>query len=151
MLKALTELFPTSNTIRVCRYGINCAVDGYNVIELNSMQIKLKPLAITLNKKDLSNQFLEIEWNDGKVCQYPLSHLREACPCATCREKRAEPKKPNNPLALNVLSATEARPLTIDGMKPVGNYAYSIEFSDGHDTGIFTFDLLQKLGQPVED
>ena len=30
----------------------------------------------------------------------------------------------------------EARPLTIQGMKPVGNYAYSIDFSDGHGSGI---------------
>ena len=32
-------------------------------------------------------------------------------------------------------------------MKPVGNYAYAIAFSDGHDTGIFTFALLLELGQ----
>jgi DUF971 family protein len=31
-------------------------------------------------------------------------------------------------------------------MEPVGNYAYSIRFSDGHDTGIYTFELLQALG-----
>ncbi|MEE3220467.1 MAG: gamma-butyrobetaine hydroxylase-like domain-containing protein, partial [Planctomycetota bacterium] len=30
--------------------------------------------------------------------------------------------------------------------EPVGNYAYSIKFSDGHDTGIFQFDLLRELG-----
>ena len=45
-----------------------------------------------------------------------------------------------------VLSAEEARPLGIDGMQPVGNYAYTIHFSDGHDTGIFTFSLLRQLG-----
>jgi DUF971 family protein len=31
-------------------------------------------------------------------------------------------------------------------MKPTGNYAYGIEFSDGHDTGIFTLELLRSLG-----
>lgn len=93
------------------------------------------------------DRHLVILWSDGQERRYSFGELRDACPCATCREKRAEPK---NPLALNVLSATEARPLTIEGMKPVGNYAYSIEFSDGHDTGIFTLELLQKLGQTVE-
>ena len=34
-------------------------------------------------------------------------------------------------------------------MKPVADYAYSIEFSDGHDTGIFTFQRLLELGQPA--
>jgi DUF971 family protein len=32
-------------------------------------------------------------------------------------------------------------------MKPIGNYAYAIQFSDGHDTGIYTFELLRRLGQ----
>jgi len=35
------------------------------------------------------------------------------------------------------------------GMKPVGNYAYSISFSDGHDTGIFTLEFLRELGKEV--
>jgi len=34
-------------------------------------------------------------------------------------------------------------------MQPMGNYAYSIAFSDGHDTGIFAFDLLRQLGEPA--
>jgi DUF971 family protein len=32
-------------------------------------------------------------------------------------------------------------------MTPVGNYAYKILFSDGHDTGIYTLDLLRELGR----
>jgi DUF971 family protein len=43
----------------------------------------------------------------------------------------------------------EARPLRLLGMKPVGNYAYSIAFSDGHDTGIFTLEFLRELGVEV--
>ena len=39
--------------------------------------------------------------------------------------------------------------MTIAGMEPVGNYAYSIAFSDGHDTGIFTMELLHDLGREV--
>jgi len=44
----------------------------------------------------------------------------------------------------------ELQPVRVQGMKPVGNYAYSIEFSDGHDTGIYTFELLRELGQVVD-
>lgn len=43
--------------------------------------------------------------------------------------------------------ATE--PLRIAAMKPVGNYAYSIDFSDGHDTGIYTLETLRELGHLV--
>ena len=32
-------------------------------------------------------------------------------------------------------------------MKPVGKYAYSLTFSDGHDIGIYTYDLLRELGE----
>ena len=48
-----------------------------------------------------------------------------------------------------MLTMAEARPLAIAGMKPVGNYAYSIAFSDGHDTGIFTLEFLRELGSEV--
>ena len=39
----------------------------------------------------------------------------------------------------------ETVPLAITGMTPVGQYAYSIEFSDGHSSGIYTLDYLREL------
>jgi DUF971 family protein len=89
---------------------------------------------------------VEIAWSDGVRCGYRPRLLRDACPCATCREKRAEPAAAPNPLA--VLSPAEVVPLSIVGMKPVGQYAYSIEFSDGHSSGIYTLDYLRELGGP---
>ena len=88
---------------------------------------------------------LLIEWSDGHSRRYAFSELRNSCPCATCREKRKTPA----PL-LRVLKSEEASPLKILGMKPVGNYAYSINFSDGHDTGIYSFTALLELGEVVE-
>ena len=90
---------------------------------------------------------LLIGWSDGERRRYAFSELRNSCPCATCREKRNAP--PKSPLMLPIISAAETQPLKILGMKPVGNYAYSIAFSDGHDTGIFTFELLRSLGEKV--
>ena len=90
---------------------------------------------------------LLIAWSDGQLREVTFNELRKACPCATCREKRAKPPEPSG--GLQVLSMAEARPLKILGMKPVGNYAYSIAFSDGHDTGIFTLEFLRELGQEV--
>ena len=88
---------------------------------------------------------LAIEWSDGQRLVYSIAKLREQCPCATCREQRSAPA----PL-LPVLKPQAARPLTLVGMKPVGNYAYSIEFSDGHGTGIYTLDLLRQLGREAK-
>lgn len=87
---------------------------------------------------------LLITWSDEVTKAYRVRELRDACPCATCREKRNAP--PADPFALPLLSKVDLEPLRIQGMKPVGNYAYTISFSDGHDTGIFTFELLRELG-----
>lgn len=89
---------------------------------------------------------LLIEWSDGTRRTYGVGELRDKCPCATCREKRNAPPPAANPLSLSVLSAAEAKPLELLGMTPVGNYAYAIAFSDGHDTGIYTFELLREIG-----
>ncbi len=90
---------------------------------------------------------LLIKWSDRQRRRYSFRDLRDVCPCATCREKRTGEQQA--PTLLPVLSAAEAEPLGIKGMKPVGSYAYAIAFSDGHDTGIFSFDLLQQLGERV--
>ena len=89
---------------------------------------------------------LQIEWNDGQRRQYRFRDLRDACPCATCREKRSASKpKPMLP----IIGDAELQPLKINGMKPVGSYAYTIAWSDGHDTGIYTYELLRELGELV--
>ena len=90
---------------------------------------------------------LRITWNDKSVRDYAARELRDKCPCATCRENRNAP--PPSPLQLPVISAAEAQPIRIIAMKPVGNYAYSIDFSDGHDTGIYTLETLREWGHEI--
>ena len=91
---------------------------------------------------------LRIAWSDGQQREYTTADLRAQCPCATCREERNAPPSP--PDALAVISAAEAQPLAIVAMRPVGSYAYSIAFSDGHDTGIYTFERLRSLGEAIQ-
>jgi DUF971 family protein len=108
---------------------------------------------------------IRIIWNDGESTSWTARELRDACPCATCREKRGETggheavtvidkntaptggKQPSRSLGLPVLSAAEARPLTIASMRPVGTYAYNIGFSDGHSSGLFTFERLRRSAE----
>jgi DUF971 family protein len=90
---------------------------------------------------------LRITWSDGQVREYAVRELRDKCPCATCREKRNAPAPPAT--MLPILTAAEAAPLSIAAMKPVGRYAYGIDFSDGHDTGIFTLESLREMGTAV--
>lgn len=96
---------------------------------------------------------LAIQWSDGQRLNYTAVKLRDNCPCATCKEKQRakeleREKTGGKMMKLPVLSAGELKPLAILRMQPVGNYAYNIAFSDGHDSGIFTFDHLRQLGSP---
>ena len=91
---------------------------------------------------------LLITWSDGQQRRYPVAELREKCPCATCREKRSQPAAAG-PM-LPVIGTAEAQPTALQGMRPVGNYAYSLDFSDGHNTGIYSFSLLRSLGEEIE-
>jgi DUF971 family protein len=103
------------------------------------------PRPVKLQLRD--QRELVIEWSDGRTRAISFGELRKRCPCATCREQRNAPPKPTG--GLQVLSLAEARPLAVVSMKPVGNYAYGIGFSDGHDTGIFTLEFLHELGNDV--
>ena len=47
-------------------------------------------------------------------------------------------------MLLPVLSAAEAKPMTIASMSPVGQYGYNVGFSDGHHSGIFLFEVLYR-------
>ncbi|REJ87283.1 MAG: DUF971 domain-containing protein [Planctomycetota bacterium] len=91
---------------------------------------------------------LQIAWSDGARHEMSWRLLREACPCATCREEKTQPEE--TPGTLPVISAAEAQPLRGLGMKQVGNYAYGIQFSDGHTTGIYSIDYLRRLGEAAQ-
>lgn len=91
---------------------------------------------------------LLIDWNDGSQQAVEVKELRARCPCSVCRTKAESGQKaPQTSSPFTVLSDAEIRPLRIEGMKPVGNYAYSIKFTDGHSTGIYSFEYLRTLGE----
>ena len=86
---------------------------------------------------------LEIDWQDGHKSVYTISHLRTMCPCALCREVRQE-AKPKKSL-LTILPGNFSQPLSALSAEMVGNYAIRIEWSDGHGTGIYSFQYLRDL------
>ena len=86
---------------------------------------------------------LRITWSDGAEHLLTVRKLRTHCPCASCREKQRG--KTESVDLLPVLKPEETRPLRIEAMRPMGKYAYGVAFSDGHDTGIYTFEYLREL------
>jgi DUF971 family protein len=87
---------------------------------------------------------LKIEWSDGVVTTVTWKKLRVGCPCASCMEERAKPADPFRILTPQEVAAGAPAPVA---MTPVGHYAYQIKWNDGHDTGIYTLELLRELGE----
>ncbi len=83
------------------------------------------------------NGELGIVWEDGHESYFPGHYLRCACPCAMCVDEMSGRK---------VLRNTEV-PETVQAVKlePTGNYALRIDWSDGHSTGIYTYERLREL------
>jgi DUF971 family protein len=84
-----------------------------------------------------SNSLLRITWADGRVCDYNAANLRRACPCAQCvnewtGERTLKPEA--------VAEDVEIKDLAI-----VGRYALNFRWSDGHETGIYSFQFLRDL------
>lgn len=103
----------------------------------------MRPTNITLNKTE---GYLEITWEDEKVCQYPLSHLREACPCVECRGGHQYMTPAYDPE--NILELKPKRSYVIEDVLIVGNYAIQPVWDDQHSTGIYTWEYLRKLCPP---
>ena len=88
-------------------------------------------------ERSIPNQ-VTIEWGDGVTNVFRAADLRRVCPCAGCVSETTG-QRTHDP-------ATVADDLEQSNLKLVGNYALDMQFSDGHSTGIFTFQFLRKLG-----
>lgn len=86
---------------------------------------------------------LTVTWDDGSSVFYPIEYLRKWSPSAEARVLREEMAK--NRLAVLPASAVAKGPITAAGAELVGNYAIRIIFSDGHDTGIFSWEYLREI------
>jgi len=84
-----------------------------------------------------SDREITIKWSDDSETRYTAAQLRLACPCAGCvnewtGQKMLDPAK-------------IADDITFSHTSIVGRYALNFHFSDGHDTGIFSFKYLRDL------
>ena len=96
-----------------------------------------RPKEITL---DRTKGELRITWQDEAECVYPLSQLREACPCVECRGGHQYMGMEYAPR--NLLELKPARSYALTELIPVGNYAVMPVWDDGHNTGIYSWDYL---------
>ena len=92
---------------------------------------------------------LTITWSDGRVSVYPVGYLRRHSPAADARQEREEQQK--NPLAvLKTPSKGADGPFRAESVELVGHYALRVRFSDGHETGLYTWGYLREI-DPGQD
>ncbi len=94
----------------------------------------IQPVKVKLS----SDKFLFIDWNDNNHSSFELTMLRRFCPCAVCLADREKQGK-------NYIPIFGKDQVTVENIKPVGNYALGIKWKDGHDTGIYEYQYLNKL------
>ncbi|CAN5872742.1 DUF971 domain-containing protein [soil metagenome] len=86
-----------------------------------------------------SDSEISIVWSDDAETKYNAAELRRNCPCASCVNEWTGEKILRDESVSDDLSFTHT--------SIVGRYALNFHFSDGHDTGIFTFKFLRGLAE----
>ncbi|PID59705.1 MAG: hypothetical protein CR986_05405 [Ignavibacteriae bacterium] len=94
----------------------------------------MKPVKIKVRDKE----FLDVTWDNGKLQSIRLSNLRHNCPCAICGAEQEEWGEKYIPLYTR-------EQLTVVKINIVGTYAVSIEWQDGHNTGLYDYEYLYNL------
>ena len=99
----------------------------------------MKPLQI----KVLDKAFLLIKWNEKSESKIGLKYLRDECPCANCKGETILLKTYRPPKT----AIFNPEMYKIQNIQPVGGYAIQISWYDGHNTGIYSWEYLQKLAE----
>lgn len=99
------------------------------------------PTGITANRQ---SREMTVQWSDGHASVYPFGLLRAGCPCASCRggHEYMSPEPAEAVFTANLPNSPQTR---ITGVEPVGAYAITIQFEDGHHFGIYTWHYLRAL------
>ncbi len=101
-----------------------------------------KPVAVKIHVS--TGQGMDIAWTDGHQSHYEFSYLRDRCPCAVCTGEHSIAPAAATPAAPSPLPIYKPR-ATVRAASAVGRYAVQFDFSDGHSTGIFSFDYLREI------
>ena len=106
------------------------------------MDPRTTPLKLDLKK----DERLLIQWQDGRTSAYPIRYLRANCPCASCKAFREEQAaKPKTRLTVLADKNVSEGPLSAVGAQLVGGYALRIDWSDQHNSGIYSFQYLRDI------
>jgi DUF971 family protein len=89
-----------------------------------------------------SQRLLQISWMDAAESDIGFWKLRIECRCAGCVDERTGRR--------TLEPATVPADISIERMELVGSYAVRIHWTDGHSTGLYTWDRLRELSDPQQ-
>ncbi|MEX0945678.1 MAG: DUF971 domain-containing protein [Balneolaceae bacterium] len=94
-----------------------------------------------------SEQILSIEWADGHRSEFSLFGLRKNCPCVTCRGGHELMGQFEPELFL----VEPTRIYEVVSAEPVGNHALKITWNDGHNAGMYRWELLRHMDESIKN
>ena len=100
------------------------------------MENRVRPKGVTA---DRTKRAVIIEWDNDSTCTYSFAGLRAICPCVSCRGGHEYMGKPPDKA---LLQTAKNDSLSLEKVQAVGSYALQFDWSDGHSTGIYTWDYL---------
>ena len=111
-----------------------------------SADLQRKPTSVKIHVS--TGAGVDITWADGHASHFDFVYLRDNCPCATCNDERVK----NAELAEKSPSFASSPALPMfkpkakaQSAQAVGQYAIQIFFSDGHSTGIYSYEHLRSI------
>ncbi|MGD0870649.1 MAG: DUF971 domain-containing protein [Bryobacteraceae bacterium] len=105
------------------------------------MSLSTDPEHIAISK----SKGIQIDWKDGHHSDYGLTWLRDKCPCAACTGAHGtEPRKAETGASSTPFPMFKPalKMLAVEG---VGNYAIRIDWSDGHNSGIYSYEHFRSI------
>lgn len=105
------------------------------------MSFSTDPEHIAISK----SRGIKIDWKDGHRSEYALAYLRDHCPCASCAGAHGTPPAPKSSAAAGNPFQMYKPVLKMLGVEPVGNYAIRINWSDGHNSGIYSYEHFRRI------
>ena len=101
----------------------------------------IQQTALVKKIAQLDRYTLGVEWTDGHRSHWRLATLRRRCPCASCVDEwTGEAKLQPEAIDDDILATL---------VESVGQYALRVHFTDGHNTGIFTYAHLREIDEAL--
>src|SRR5712691_9928689 len=88
---------------------------------------------------------VDIVWSDGHASHFDFAYLRDHCPCALCNDERSKKDAMAGTMGSGAVLPMFKPKARAQSAVAVGNYAVQIVYSDGHSTGIYSFDYLRTI------